>query len=360
MAGSSQLIIMSMTSWAAPAHLALNSLWLWLFLRRRISADIAAIGVSFVATGLHQAIFHPLFAMPFLVELILCRRWFRAAGYLSMLVVITLFWLEYWRLTVGVDAEVLSTTTSGNPAFVTDRILALLADFGPSSLGLTSHNLLRFLAWQVPLTIPFALIGIRRAMAQPGPLRAMAIGVCIAPIVFMMLVPSQTHGWGYRYLHGYLGVVALLAVSGWSGLTQAIDSVSPIRSARFLATLGGASVLILLPVQAWQAHRFSQPYASAFRAIRKSVADVVLVDNLYVGFDGGGLVRNDPFLANRPKVMLLASLDASQQSELCRRASVAMIDASHPSLLGVTTWRSFPERSRQSREMFARLGCLVR
>jgi hypothetical protein len=357
MAASSQLIVMSMTAWATPAHLALNSLWLWLFLRRRLAADLAAISVSALATGLHQAIFHPLFVLPFMVELFLERRWGRAISYLLALGLITFFWLEYWRLTVGLTAGLSGGPTPSNPAMIFQRTGELLGGFKVSALGLIASNLLRFLAWQNPMTIPLAMLGIAVALRKPGPFRAMAFGVCLAVPVFLMLVPTQTHGWGYRYLHGYVGVLALLAVQGWSDLTQAADAGLRDRSQTLLATFAAVSFALLLPTQAWLAHRFTQPYASAHRAIQRTPADVVLVDNLLIGFDGGGLVRNDPFLTNRPKVMLLASLSEQQQAELCRRAKIAILDANHPSLSGVTTWSGLPEASGQARALFATGRC---
>jgi hypothetical protein len=67
LATSSQALFMAMTPYAMSAHLALNLLWLWLFLRDDKAGHLAAVGVGFVATGLHQIIFHPLFVAPFLL-----------------------------------------------------------------------------------------------------------------------------------------------------------------------------------------------------------------------------------------------------------------------------------------------------
>jgi hypothetical protein len=355
---SSQLLVMSMTSWAAPAHLALNMIWLWLFLRRRPSTDVAAIVVSLLATGLHQSLFHPLFAMPFVAELWLGRQWRRASVLTAALVVVTLFWLSYWRITVGLTAAVPGAPSPANVSVVT-RAIELLVDFKFSDLGLFAANLLRFLAWQNLITVPLALIGVRDALERNGPLRAMAVAVCIAPIVFIALIPTQTHGWGYRYLHGYLGCFALLALSGWIRLSANLSIDDRQRGIGLLGSAATISSVFFFSFQAYQAHRFNQPYAAAHKAIQRSDADVVLVDNLLIGFDGGGLVRNDPFLTNRPKVMLLELLGAQQQADLCRRGTVAMFDASEPALKGITTWRASPVASKRARELFTREGCLT-
>ena len=76
---SSQVLCMGMTPYAMTAHLALNLIWLWLFLRNSWASHTLAIATGFLATGLHQIVFHPLFAAPFILQLLLQRRWRIAA-----------------------------------------------------------------------------------------------------------------------------------------------------------------------------------------------------------------------------------------------------------------------------------------
>ena len=75
LASSSQFLLMSMTSYAMPAHLALNTIWLWLYSQphRRIFYLAPLVGV--LAVGLHQPTVHALFAAPFLLRLVWQRRW---------------------------------------------------------------------------------------------------------------------------------------------------------------------------------------------------------------------------------------------------------------------------------------------
>src|SRR6266852_644436 len=79
LACSSQFLITAMSPYAMTAHLALNMVWLWFFLRDTRAGHLMAAGVAFVACGLHQVIFHPLFAAPFLLSLLVARRWKLAA-----------------------------------------------------------------------------------------------------------------------------------------------------------------------------------------------------------------------------------------------------------------------------------------
>jgi hypothetical protein len=68
-ATSSQVLVTSMASYAMTAHLTLNLIWLRMFLRDDKIGHGAAIAVGFLASGLHQLIFHPLFVAPFVVRL---------------------------------------------------------------------------------------------------------------------------------------------------------------------------------------------------------------------------------------------------------------------------------------------------
>src|SRR5262249_16133787 len=78
---SSQVLCMGMTPFSMTAHLALNLIWLWLYLRNTPWGHVAAISVGFLATGLHQLIFHPLFITPFILQMLLERRWKLGAVY---------------------------------------------------------------------------------------------------------------------------------------------------------------------------------------------------------------------------------------------------------------------------------------
>src|SRR5205085_4993643 len=98
LATSTQLLVTAMTPYSMTAHLALNMAWLWLFMRGDRKSDLAALGVAFVACGLHQVVFHPLFAAAFILELWLARRWGRALKFTLAYSAIGLFWLFYWKL----------------------------------------------------------------------------------------------------------------------------------------------------------------------------------------------------------------------------------------------------------------------
>lgn len=80
------------------AHLTLNLIWLWLFLRDDKIGHGAAICVGFLASGLHQLIFHPLFVAPFIVRLWASGRRPLALTYVVSYAAICLFWISYWQI----------------------------------------------------------------------------------------------------------------------------------------------------------------------------------------------------------------------------------------------------------------------
>ena len=65
LAGSAQFLVMSMTAYSMPAHLALNTVWLWLYSRPDRRRFYLAPLVGVLAIGLHQPIVHALFVRRF-------------------------------------------------------------------------------------------------------------------------------------------------------------------------------------------------------------------------------------------------------------------------------------------------------
>ena len=98
LATSPQLLTMAMTPYAMTPHLAFNLIWLLCFLRNDRRGDFGALAAGFVATGLHQLIFHPIFVSPFIAELLLARRWRRAGCFIIGYALIGIFWSSYWQL----------------------------------------------------------------------------------------------------------------------------------------------------------------------------------------------------------------------------------------------------------------------
>ena len=360
LACSSQFLMTAMTPYAIAAHLALNLVWLWLFLRDTRTSHALAAGVAFAACGLHQVAFHPLFAAPFLLTVLRSRRWKLAAFYAAAYAAICLFWILYWTLLLkSTGAPSMQSAGAGMA-----NLLRHIDDMVEHNLLTTIPNVgllvLRFVAWQSPLLIPLALIGFIAFRRQNTMVRDLALGFALTVGVLLILVPFQGHGWGYRYLHGLLGSASLLAAQGWIYLTERTGPTR--RQTAALLTSLCVSLFVIFPWYAYQTRTFISPYLSATEAIAHSSAQVVLIDPVDVWY-GIDLTRNDPFLRNSPKVMALGHLDEDKVGRLCRDYDVAIFDRRDADLFGlrvdktaITSPQAF-RAYRQLRQILASLNC---
>jgi hypothetical protein len=328
---SSQFVITAMTPYAMPTHLALNLTWLWLILTGGRLAHALAIVVAFLACGLHQLVFNLLFAAPFVLQLWLDRRWTPALVHTLAYAAISLFWIFYWTLLfrlIGVAGSNAASVAGVAPAsgnalaqFI-GHIAHLVGTFNISALPLMAENLTRFASWQNILTTPLLLLAARSALTAAAPLRNLLLGLVLTVLLVTVVIPFQDHGWGYRYLHGLLGSTCLLAAWLWGRLTDGLAAADQDK-ARGILTFAIMASAVLIPVGAWQANRFTHPYAEAQRAIQAARADVVLVDSRGVLY-GMDLVRNDPWLQRGPMVLELNLLDPIQIHTLCRTKKVSV------------------------------------
>ncbi len=344
LATSSQLLVTAMTPYAMSAHLALNSTWLWLFLRGGRLGHTGAIAVAFFACGLHELVFHPLFAAPFVLQCWLERRWRLAALYSMAYAATCLFWIDYWPIAQALAGAAPAAAARGAAGAIGGfgaLGIGLLRAFDPAGAGLMAMNLIRFATWQNPLTAPLLLLGGVAAFRAKGTLRSLILGIALTLAAMVVLLPYQGHGWGYRYLHGLLGSACLLAAWTWDRLTQGLAGAERGVARLALLVIAALSVCVLFPLRAWQAHAFVHPYARADHAIRHADADLVLVDDID-GWFTIDLVRNDPYLRNRPIVMDLKALSDVQLSALCGRYSVALFDDASAAGFGIRVAKPGP------------------
>jgi hypothetical protein len=345
LATSSQFLITAMTTYAMTAHLAFNLVWLWLFLRGGRLGHLGALLVGFLACGLHQLAFHPLFVAPFVLQLWLERRWSAAILYTVAYAGFCLFWINYdglARLIVeGPGAAAAGGVGGGSGADVNGfgaQAAALLGAFDPARIGLMAKNLIRFATWQNPLTPPLLVVGALGALGARGAVRSLVLGLILTTLAVFVILPYQGHGWGYRYLHGLLGSVCLLAVWAWRRLEAPLDPTQRRGARLVFAAVAAISLLVSLPIRALQTHDFVTPYARADQAIRHAPSQVVLVDDRGSMFTVD-LVRNDPFLRSRPLVFYLAALNEAQIGALCAQNSVSLFDRADAARFGIPIFR---------------------
>ena len=353
---SGQILFAGMTAFAMPAHLTLNLLWFWLFLRARPAADLGALAVAAVATGLHQPLFHPLFALPFLVGLVSDRAWARAMLYAAAYAAICAFWLAWPIAMHALITGPASQTEAAGTDFLS-RLLAVLAVANPTRIPDMIANLVRFAAWQPVLLLPLMGAGVVLARHE-RPTLALAASVAL-PIVAMTIILSyQGQGFGYRYLHPVLGSAILLAVQGFRHLVQRDTRLRPLLLRTTLAGL-----VVIFPLQAILSHAFYAPAAGIDARIRASGADYAIVGPTDAPFTRA-LVLNRADLANRPLRLLGDKIDDDLVADICRNgARVAMPTSAL--LAPVSDYLKIPPNGMAD-ERFARLspklvaaGCTV-
>jgi hypothetical protein len=165
---SPQALTMAMTSYAMTAHLALNLLWLALFLRGDTRGYLGAVLVGWLATGLHQSIFHLLFAAPFIAGLWFEGRRTVAARIVLAYLAIFSFWTLYPKLVLASAGLTGEGGADLGVTYVAVKVLWLLGGFSIASVDLMLKNLLRAAAWQNVAISSLCRLPGRRSGAATG------------------------------------------------------------------------------------------------------------------------------------------------------------------------------------------------
>ncbi|MDX3900150.1 MAG: MFS transporter [Sphingobium sp.] len=341
---STQLWVTAMTPYAMTGHFALNMVWLALVLRGGWASHLGAGLVALAAAGLHQWHFPPIFIAPFILWLLLARRWAAAAFHVAVLAAIVILWAKLWP---GLLLHELGPPADVRPsAGVADKVGSLLDRLSAKWQPLV--NLTRLAAWNNLLLAPLALLGMAaidwRAAVRGG---TVALPLALGVLAGCGLALAQGYGWGYRYAHGFIGPLCLLAGFGWIRMRR--RALRPVL-------IGCALSLLATGFLVWRTHEFVAPYARGARMIQASSADVVLVDprgGLFVT----DLVRGHDGVPGRPMVMNLGMLTLDQIDRLCATYAVALFDRTEFRPIGIPLARWNYGHSDALRRRMTRLRC---
>jgi hypothetical protein len=345
LATSSQFLLMSMTGYSMPAHLALNTIWLWLYSQPDKRRFYLAPFVGVLAVALHQPTVHALFAFPFLVRLLLTRRWKATIFFAAVYLIGCAGWFYWWIL--------FRPGTSGGQVASVFRLFSVRAPI------IQSMNLGLLIGWSSLATPLLILLGLRRVFTTRdqntavAPRKHFSIGrwtfppnencllqdaalSCILTFAFYyFFYLDQAHGWGYRYLYGALGCFTLVAVAGFERLAILMGQR---RALVFTASGIALSMFIQLPLRCFQAESFVRPYARALEALRNMPADIVAFDPRDAWYSAD-LTRNDPFLEQRPIIVRLMGVSPEAISALQRQPKAYIVPAKELARLGLSTTR---------------------
>jgi hypothetical protein len=321
---SSEVLMTSGTGYSMPAHLALNLLWLWLYLRGDARSWGFALVVGVLALGLHNPIPHALFVAPFLLRLLRERRWARAGAAAAVYGLGALMWIGWLRM--------------ANPFARPDGpgLFSMFAVPNTIAFWLQGVNLSLLFTWHAPLFGALAVIGVARARRHGPVITDVALGVAGTLLFYLFFPLTQGHGWGYRYAYQVVGSLALLAAAGTPWLVAATGAR---RAQGLLVTSFATALLVQVPLRFVQGERFIRPYAAAYRYVLSRPADVVIVhgDSIWYGRD---LVRNDPILRGQPVVLQARFLTPAMHAAILAAHPGRVADVKDGELLrlGLTPW----------------------
>jgi hypothetical protein len=342
---SSQLWVTAMTPYAMTGHFALNMVWLALVLRGGLVGHLSAGVVALIAAGLHQWHFPPIFIAPFILWMLLARRWTVAAFHALTLVAIVIVWAKLWP---GFLLHALGAPADVRPsAGVADKVGSLFERLGDRWQPLV--NISRYIAWNDILMVPLAALGMA-AMRWGAMIRGreIALPLALGCLAGCALALAQGYGWGFRYAHGFIGPFCLLAGLGWARFRPE-GAMRPIFIALLITALSSAFLV-------WRTHEFVAPYAASHKLIDSSQADVVLIDprgGLYVT----DLVRGRNGVPGKPMVMNLGMLTLDQVDMLCASYVVELFDRAEFRPLGVPLARWNLGRMDALRAHMKEVGC---
>lgn len=325
LAASPQFLVTAMTPYAMTAHLFFSLLWLRCHLRGGRIGHAGAALTGFFAVGLHQLHVHPFFILPFMVSLLPQRRFRLALFYALWYAAVLWFWISWQKLAATILYGAGGESELPAVAFLMEQIALTLSYHSLVDVSHWLANLFRFLSWQNLLLVPLLYIAFRHWRGAPWLVRMLGWSVFVSLVPYLLFMPWHGHGWGYRYLHPLLGNLALLAVYGWLCLKASLRGRALPATKRLLVGLAVAGLVFGLPLRLHQVERFVAPFAAASAYIAALDEDVVLVDGTDTWF-AVDLVRNDPFLRQRPKVLEANSLTDRQLRRLCAGYRPRLID----------------------------------
>lgn len=366
---SGQFLFTAMSMFAMTSHLFFNLLWLCLFMGGRRRDHLAAALVGFLAIGLHQVIVHPFFVLPFMIDLLWRRRFGIVALYTVTYAFAAAVWINWTSVAVLVQGisltqhAALSGLAAEQSAGILRAVERMLQDrYFIADLYFWASNFVRLVTWQNLATVFLALAAVACWRDAPRLLRLLGFSIVTSLIPYILLLSGQGHGWGYRYLHVHLGSFALLAVFGWYQLRSRLDPAVWPRWRRALIGLAVFSVMVGLPLRAYQVDTFLTPFVRSLDFLANRQEEVILVDRYRIWY-GTDLVRNDPLLRNSPKILDPYSLSEEDLSRICSEYSVLYVDDEllgpfgmrRPNQMYLEAWL---EEKGDVRTRLARAGCI--
>jgi hypothetical protein len=304
----------AITYFSMSAHLLFNLLFAWLLLQVTPGRLVLAGVVGSFALVLHNPLPHTLFALPWIAWLAWQpRRWRNlfalAAGYLPLGVLLGLGWPLLLSKLLGATSYALFPST-GEPLHdianffwnwhIKLRSAIQLPD--ASLLEIRAAEAFRLWNWAVPGLLVLAAVGwwLHR---RDWRARLLGLSVVSTMLGYLLIVYTQGHGWGARYLHPAWGAFPVLAALALVRLGPASRCE---HTAGYVAALALLSLVFSTGLRALQIREYLDAHLAHRPPVVAGARQVVFIREDRTGGYQADLVQNDPFLRGPVVTMLSA------------------------------------------------------
>jgi hypothetical protein len=325
LAASPQFLAMAMTKFAWTAQLCGSLLWVWLLIHpKRIVFMLTPI-LGALLIGLHQPHVHPLVAAPFVLRFLFTRQWKIFAWFAAWYLAGAFAWFQVYEmlrpgaLVAGGDLSNMMQPTSA--PFMPLVLSAIFATFHAVTL----------LGWVTPVAVPLLGIFLLTWKEQPAIARDGFLAAALTFAFYLFFPHPQGHGWGFRYLHAAYGLLALAAAGGAMALVR--EGGSSRWSWALIASVL-FSLVIQIPYRSHEITALVRPLSLVSGFIARLKADFVLIktEDFWYAQD---LIRNDPWLEEKPFVFDADKLTPEQIAQLKGRGTVVVIGSDDVKEFGV-------------------------
>jgi len=330
---SPQFLAMAMTKFAWTAHLCSTLLWVWLLTHPNRLLFLLTPILGALLIGLHQPHVHPLVAAPFVLRLMYTRQWKNFSWFVFWYLIGAWGWYQVFTL--------LRPTAFASGGDLNNLLLASGFSIIPVLLSLifATFHAVTLLAWTTPVLVPFLGIFLFTWKQQPAVVCDGFLAACLTFFFYLFFPHPQGHGWGFRYLHSAYGLLALAAAGG--ALTLCREGWSGQVAKALLASVA-FSLLVQIPYRIYEIRAMVRPLALTWNYISSRPSDFIIIktSDFWYSWD---LIRNDPWLKQRPLVFNGDKLTPEQWNDLSHKGTVTVIGANEVKDFGVIL--SDPKRS---------------
>lgn len=312
---SPAFVVNGMAFYSMPSHLLLNLVFAWLLVAPTPWRLVLAGVAGGYALTLHNAFPHTVFALPWIVWLVVRPEGGRIAqrirdlgllalGYLPVVLPLGLGW-TMWQLhtlQIGTPSLAAGPGAATSPMTMGDRLASAIAilvqHFNLPGVEIASARvggLVKLFLWGSPLLLLLAWLGGRGA--RNDPLRLCVASALLTYFAYFVIPFDQGHGWGYRYFHPAWGVLPILAAAG----VVRIQGASEPWVFNRLATMLLAGLVLANGLRVYQVGLFVDEHLSQ-RPPQTAGRQIAFHNG--IGYYAYDLIQNDPWLRGDAVVLL--------------------------------------------------------